>query len=42
MNWKLIALLLLARSPSAFAHEGHGTIENLGLTTRLNRVTGWP
>ena len=29
MNRKLIALLLLALSPSAFAHEGHGTIENL-------------
>lgn len=29
MNRKFIALLLLALSPSAFAHEGHGTIENL-------------
>jgi hypothetical protein len=29
MNRKSIALLLLALSPSAFAHEGHGTIDNL-------------
>ena len=29
MNRKFMALLLLALSPSAFAHEGHGTIENL-------------